>query len=112
MKCPKCGYLGFETGDRCRNCGYDFSLTGTTQTPESGSQDLLIKDETEPVGPFIDLSLTPGISERPESLRRRHDRMDLDRLIGEPEPTPSSESSTLPVEEFPLFPNDAGDMLP
>ena len=27
MKCPKCGYLGFETGDRCRNCGYDFSLS-------------------------------------------------------------------------------------
>jgi uncharacterized RDD family membrane protein YckC len=26
MKCPKCGYLGFETTDRCRNCGYDFSL--------------------------------------------------------------------------------------
>ena len=26
MKCPKCSYLGFETGDRCRNCGYDFSL--------------------------------------------------------------------------------------
>lgn len=26
MKCPKCLYLGFETGDRCKNCGYDFSL--------------------------------------------------------------------------------------
>ena len=26
MKCPKCRYIGFETGDRCRNCGYDFSL--------------------------------------------------------------------------------------
>jgi len=26
MKCPKCEYLGFETGDRCRNCGYEFSL--------------------------------------------------------------------------------------
>ena len=26
MKCPKCNYLGFETGDRCKNCGYDFSL--------------------------------------------------------------------------------------
>jgi uncharacterized RDD family membrane protein YckC len=29
MKCPKCNYLGFETGDRCRNCGYDFSLVAT-----------------------------------------------------------------------------------
>ncbi len=27
MKCPKCGYLGFDQVDRCRNCGYDFSLT-------------------------------------------------------------------------------------
>jgi hypothetical protein len=26
MKCPKCGYLGFEAVERCRNCGYDFSL--------------------------------------------------------------------------------------
>ena len=26
MKCPKCGYLGFETGDRCKNCGFNFSL--------------------------------------------------------------------------------------
>lgn len=26
MKCPKCGYLGFEALERCRNCGYDFSL--------------------------------------------------------------------------------------
>jgi uncharacterized RDD family membrane protein YckC len=27
VKCPKCGYLGFESVDRCRNCGYEFSLT-------------------------------------------------------------------------------------
>ena len=26
VKCPKCDYLGFETGNRCKNCGYDFSL--------------------------------------------------------------------------------------
>jgi uncharacterized RDD family membrane protein YckC len=26
MKCPKCQYIGFETGDRCRNCGYEFAL--------------------------------------------------------------------------------------
>lgn len=32
MKCPKCDYLGFETGDRCKNCGYDFSLL-TADTP-------------------------------------------------------------------------------
>jgi len=27
MKCSKCGYVGFESGDRCRNCGYEFSLS-------------------------------------------------------------------------------------
>ena len=32
MKCPKCDYLGFETGDRCKNCGYDFSLLAAPQT--------------------------------------------------------------------------------
>jgi len=26
MKCPKCEYIGFDTGDRCRNCGYEFAL--------------------------------------------------------------------------------------
>ena len=34
MKCPKCGYLGFEPVDRCRNCGYDFSLAPAPQLPE------------------------------------------------------------------------------
>lgn len=34
MKCPKCGYLGFESVDRCRNCGYDFSLTPTADLLE------------------------------------------------------------------------------
>lgn len=32
MKCPKCDYLGFETGDTCKNCGYDFSLIGDTDS--------------------------------------------------------------------------------
>lgn len=26
MKCPKCGYVGFEETPRCRHCGYDFSF--------------------------------------------------------------------------------------
>lgn len=32
MKCPKCGYLGFDSGARCRNCGYDFSLVSDAGT--------------------------------------------------------------------------------
>jgi uncharacterized RDD family membrane protein YckC len=31
VKCPKCDYLGFETGDRCRNCGYDFSFLSVAE---------------------------------------------------------------------------------
>ena len=43
MKCPKCGYLGFDSRERCKNCGYDFSLiepsgAGTARhTPTPGS---------------------------------------------------------------------------
>lgn len=40
MKCPKCDYLGFETGDRCKNCGYDFSLTPAPPTPAYLEADL------------------------------------------------------------------------
>jgi uncharacterized RDD family membrane protein YckC len=34
VKCPKCAYLGFETGDRCKHCGYDFSLMAPSSAPE------------------------------------------------------------------------------
>ena len=60
MKCPKCGYLGFESGDRCRNCGYEFSLTVSKSDP-------------------LDLALDLGPDESRPPL-------DLDRIIGAPEP--------------------------
>ncbi len=49
MKCPKCDYLGFETGDRCKNCGYDFSLRASHAPPPSDSEtpsepDLVLQD--------------------------------------------------------------------
>jgi uncharacterized RDD family membrane protein YckC len=47
MKCPKCGYLGFEDVERCRNCGYDFSLTSKAESIELP----LKNDETRP---FLD----------------------------------------------------------
>lgn len=34
MKCPKCGYLGFEQAERCRNCGYEFALATRHSEPE------------------------------------------------------------------------------
>jgi uncharacterized RDD family membrane protein YckC len=58
MKCPKCQYFSFDSGDRCRNCGYDFSLALDLPAP-----DLPIQDGTEPIGPFADFSLneTPSL---------------------------------------------------
>lgn len=58
MKCPKCQYFSFDSGERCRNCGYDFSLVDVPPP------DLSIHDGTEAVGPLADFTLhdlfTPG----------------------------------------------------
>jgi uncharacterized RDD family membrane protein YckC len=52
MKCPKCQYIGFDDADRCRNCGYEFSLV-----LDDPPLDLAIQDGSEPLGPFADFSL-------------------------------------------------------
>ena len=52
MRCPKCQYISFDSGERCRNCGYDFSLI-EPETP----LDLPISTGDEPVGPMVDLQL-------------------------------------------------------
>jgi uncharacterized RDD family membrane protein YckC len=53
MKCPKCGYLGFDDGDRCRNCGFEFSLALSPIGPADAS----IRRAIEPEGPKLDLDL-------------------------------------------------------
>ena len=56
MKCPKCGYLGFEDVDRCRNCGYDFSLVQSSPAPE-----LTIRSaDPVPAAATDELALTDG----------------------------------------------------
>jgi uncharacterized RDD family membrane protein YckC len=80
MKCPKCGYLGFETTDRCRNCQYDFSLAPFSNEPE-----------------------LPLRSAEPDSDAAK---FDLDRLFGaEPPSEPSSEPSFEPSSEPPFEPS-------
>ena len=54
MKCPKCGYLGFEPVNRCRNCGYDFSLSRPAGDLDP---DLPIRTEASRVELPADLSL-------------------------------------------------------
>ena len=52
MRCPKCHYISFGAVDRCRNCGYEFSLA-----PEPQPVDLPIQSQDQPVGPMRDLKL-------------------------------------------------------
>jgi uncharacterized RDD family membrane protein YckC len=73
MKCPKCGYLGFETTDRCRHCGYDFSLA----TPAVTATELPLRSQDEPEAPLADF--------------------DLDRMIGEPDASPAPTPGAFPL---------------
>lgn len=92
MKCPTCGYIGFESSDRCRNCGYEFALS----TPPPPSADLsLASDQAD--GPLQDLSIRDGApiprSSPPRSPRTAAPDLDrvmqnLDRVIGAPETSP------------------------
>jgi len=85
MKCPKCGYLGFETVDRCRNCGYDFSLTSHSQPPA----ELPLHSREGAGAPLADFDLA-----LPEPAQHGSSSMDLDRLIGtgdsDPEAAPAN----------------------
>ncbi len=78
MKCPKCNYLGFETGDRCKNCGYDFSLLAA---PVSEPADLAL---TQPVRDDVTIG-------------------DLWLDTSDPSTKSSASSGASPVESFPLF---------
>jgi uncharacterized RDD family membrane protein YckC len=78
MKCPKCGYLGFETTDRCRNCQYDFSLAPFVSEPDLALHGTDRRSEAP-----IDFEL-PQIKRQTDSLSAT--ALDLDRLFGAPEP--------------------------
>lgn len=89
MKCPKCGYLGFEDVDRCRNCGYDFALAHQPPEPELPIRTGGADDET-----VADLSIF-GVTPPPDSKGAAAEP-DLQRIIGVPV-TAASPSSELPL---------------
>jgi uncharacterized RDD family membrane protein YckC len=78
MKCPKCGYLGFEDVERCRNCGYDFSLTSTSSIP-----DLTIRRDDNTPSPLDDLALIDSAA-APLPPRMTDVGADVDRGLGAP----------------------------
>jgi len=62
MKCPKCQYISFDSGDRCRNCGYEFSLAAEAAGADGPLKDLPIKNDSDTDGPLGDFSLhTPNL---------------------------------------------------
>src|SRR5687768_16466291 len=88
MKCPKCAYLGFETSDRCRNCGYDFSLSVHNES----ASDLSLRDTRQPESPLADFDLS-GLDTSPRGGESSAG-LDLDRLLGGvPTPAPAQPPS-------------------
>jgi uncharacterized RDD family membrane protein YckC len=64
MRCPKCHYISFDSGERCRNCGYDFSLAPDAKR-DVPALDLAIQPPNPAVGPLADLELAERASVRP-----------------------------------------------
>jgi uncharacterized RDD family membrane protein YckC len=85
MKCPKCGYVGYQDVARCRHCGYDFSLVeGATALA------LPLRGDDTPA-PFADLSLThaaatPGADTPPAARPRGAAPADESRAPGATRP--------------------------
>jgi uncharacterized RDD family membrane protein YckC len=99
MKCPKCGYLGFEQVERCRNCGYDFSLLQPIDLPELPIREQGARD----VNPLDDLALLDAAMSSAQSLPSRGATLDLDRATG-----PGSR----PTPDLPLFGGPRADDEP
>lgn len=55
MKCPKCQYIAFDDGSRCRNCGYEFELAAD----EPPFDVAIARDDPAP-GPAPELDLRVG----------------------------------------------------
>jgi uncharacterized RDD family membrane protein YckC len=89
MKCPKCGYLGFESGDRCRNCGYDFLLA-----PPAGIEPDLTLRSAEEHSPLSNLDLAESGAQRPTASMPNARERDGAGLASDSEP---SHASDLPL---------------
>jgi uncharacterized RDD family membrane protein YckC len=102
MKCPKCGYLGFEPVDRCRNCGYDFSLGPIENLPE-----LPIRPDTEITNPLDDLAFVDAASSDQSAARTTEFAPHLRQTVGTPRqratPTELPLFGPSGVEDVPLI---------
>jgi uncharacterized RDD family membrane protein YckC len=103
MKCPKCGYLGFEPVDRCRNCGYDFSLSTATHEP----QDLPIRTSAARVDTPADLPLVPD-----RALAAGAPEQALAGSLPRPAAGVGAAAARRTVADLPLFPQPTAATVP
>lgn len=101
MKCPKCGYLGFEPVERCRNCGYDFSLIPAPDLPELQ----LRGPDTRDASPLEDVALIDAATAAiPPRAASRQATPALERITGSPPPTTDLPLFGLPMaDDVPLI---------
>lgn len=97
MKCPKCSYIGFETGDRCRNCGYDFSLITDPSSPGDVDMDLSFRSSDDKVPAHVpwDDKFDGTIAAVPSSL----DTSEPEATLAEPAATEAGRTD----QSLPLF---------
>lgn len=62
MRCPKCGYISFDGGERCRNCGHDFRISAVPP-----AADLPIASPDAPEGPLEDFALQTARPQPPRA---------------------------------------------
>lgn len=107
MKCPKCGYLGFEDVDRCRNCGYEFALARTDYSP-----DLTLRRKSQRLAPLDDLTLVDAASASRASAARPFEvAAEVDHVLaGAPAGASRPEAGELPL--FTDFLSSAVDDTP
>lgn len=103
MRCPKCHYLSFDSHARCRNCGYEFSLTADIQ-----ALDLPIQTGEEALGPLRDLALAD--LDRPNAHDREASEAASDPVRSAPPTPPMSKARPITSSfDLPLFTDRAID---
>jgi uncharacterized RDD family membrane protein YckC len=99
MKCPKCGYLGFEAADRCRNCGYDFSLARPAPQPDFAIHHDISEARASADLPLVDAPLAASAP----AAASDHAALDHDSRL-------ETHAAREMVTELPLFGGDADDV--
>lgn len=101
MRCPKCSYISFEQAERCRNCGFDFSLAASEPQP----LDLQMRPPADAGSALADFEI--GGSARPEARRGA-----VGVQTPPPEELPLFDEAVLGVDDTPLLTSPAPPRAP